>query len=149
MFNVKYVLLNEQASQPEFKTNGSGGFDFSSAVDTIVPVGKRVMIKTGLKIEFPIDYALMIHTRSSLSTKYGIVLGNGSAGVIDSDYRGEIMICLWNTGEEDFTVSVGDRIAQGVFTRVASKSEINLIQVQETNLSETERGSGGFGSTGK
>jgi dUTP pyrophosphatase len=140
---LKVKKLNELAKVPEYKTVGSSGFDFSSVEDLFLKVGEKALIKTGLSFEIPENLEIQIRPRSGLALKYGVTVLN-SPGTIDSDYRGEIQIILINHGKEDFQISVGDRIAQGVVARV---EKVNLQITDE--VSQTERGSGGFGSTGK
>lgn len=139
---IKIKTLSGQL--PQYETAGSAGMDIRAYIEepvTIAP-GKRVLIPTGLFMEIPEGYEVQIRARSGLAVKHGIGLTNG-IGTIDSDYRGEIKVSLINWGEEDFTVNNGDRIAQIV---VAKYERAQLVQAEE--LSETERGSGGFGHTG-
>ena len=139
---IKIKTLSGQL--PQYETAGSAGMDIRAYIEepvTIAP-GKRALIPTGLFMEIPEGYEVQIRARSGLAVKYGIGLTNG-IGTIDSDYRGEIKVSLINWGEEDFTVNNGDRIAQIV---VAKYERAQLVQAEE--LSETERGSGGFGHTG-
>ncbi len=129
---------------PEYETAGSAGMDIRAYIEEPVTIqpGKRALISTGLFFEIPQGYEVQIRARSGLSVKHGIGLTNG-IGTIDSDYRGEIKVSLINWGEEAFTVNNGDRIAQMV---VCSYQQAELEIADE--LSETERGSGGFGHTG-
>jgi dUTP pyrophosphatase len=139
---IKIKTLSGQL--PQYETAGSAGMDIRAYIEepvTIAP-GKRALIPTGLFMEIPEGYEVQIRARSGLAVKHGIGLTNG-IGTIDSDYRGEIKVSLINWGEEDFTVNNGDRIAQIV---VAKYERAQLVQAEE--LSETERGSGGFGHTG-
>lgn len=139
---IKVKTLSGQL--PQYETAGSAGMDIRAYLEepvTIAP-GKRALIPTGLFMEIPEGYEVQIRARSGLAVKHGIGLTNG-IGTIDSDYRGEIKVSLINWGEEDFTVNNGDRIAQIV---VAKYERAQLVQAEE--LSETERGSGGFGHTG-
>ena len=108
----------------------------------IIEPGKRALIPTGLFMEFEPGYEVQIRARSGLAVKYGIGLVNG-VGTIDSDYRGEVKVALINMGETAFEVKDGDRIAQMVISPVA-RAEVEPAG----DLSDTERGSGGFGSTG-
>ena len=106
--------------------------------------GGRAVIPTGIAIALPsADYVALVFARSGLGIKHGVVPGN-CVGVIDSDYRGEIMVGLYNSGESEYTVQPGDRIAQLMVTPVVQAS-VELVD----ELDETERGAGGFGSTGK
>lgn len=139
---IKIKTLSGQL--PQYETAGSAGMDIRAYIEepvTIAP-GKRALIPTGLFMEIPEGYEVQIRARSGLAVKHGIGLTNG-IGTIDSDYRGEIKVSLINWGEEDFTVNNGDRIAQIV---VAKYERAELCQAEE--LSETERGAGGFGHTG-
>ena len=129
---------------PQYETEGSAGMDIKAYIDGSIEIepGKRALIPTGLFMEIPTGYEVQIRARSGLAVKYGIGLTNG-VGTIDSDYRGEIKVSLINWGDEVFTVNNGDRIAQMVVCRY---EKVQLTQVDE--LSDTERGSGGFGHTG-
>lgn len=141
--NIKVVNTSD-LPLPSYQTEHAAGFDLLAAVEqdvTIMP-SERTIIPTGLKIELPEGYELQIRGRSGLAAKSGIMLANG-VGTIDTDYRGEIGIILLNTSKEPFTVHRGDRIAQGI---VAQFEQASWIEVNE--LSETSRGTGGFGSTG-
>jgi len=129
---------------PEYETKGAAGMDLKARVDaplTIEP-GKRALVPTGLSIELPAGYEAQLRARSGLAAKHGIGIVNG-VGTIDSDYRGEIKICLINHGEEAFIIKDGDRVAQLVIARYV---RVNLETVSE--LSDSERGTGGFGHTG-
>lgn len=132
---------------PKYETSGSAALDLCAALDdgenVVIHPGERKMIPTGIAISPETsDVVAIIAARSGLGIKKGICLANG-IGVIDSDYRGEISVGLYNTSTEDFTVCRGDRIAQMMFMPVLTA---NLITADE--LDETERGEGGFGSTG-
>lgn len=139
--------LNEKAQIPKRATSYSAGYDLYACLenDTVIEKGKTVKIPTGISAEIDgtKDCALFIFARSSLATKNGIAPAN-CVGVVDWDYRGEIIVALHNSGEEDFTVKNGDRIAQLVAAPVFTP---DVCEVSE--LSDTERGAGGFGSTGK
>lgn len=129
---------------PEYETDGSAGMDIRAYINEPVTLasGKRALIPTGLFMEIPSGFEVQIRARSGLAVKYGIGLTNG-IGTIDSDYRGEIKVSLINWGEEDFVVNNGDRIAQMVVCRY-EKAELEKV----SELTETARGSGGFGHTG-
>lgn len=141
---MKIKLLREGAKVPERATEGSAGYDLCACIenDVILKPREIKIIPTGISVMAEKDTAVMIYARSGLSTKHGISLANG-VGVVDSDYRGEIGVALINNGAEDFTVENGMRIAQMVITPVLTP---DLMVSDE--LSETERGKGGFGSTG-
>ncbi len=130
---------------PSYATAGSAGCDLYAAIEkplVIVP-GQRVLVTTGIKICLPLGYEAQIRPRSGLAIKHGITLVN-SPGTIDSDYRGTIMVIMINLGQENYTIHRGDRIAQMV---IAPVCQANWIQQDE--LDDTERGDGGFGSTGR
>lgn len=129
---------------PSYSTLKSAGMDLCAAIDEdiVLPVGKRVLIKTGLCIALEDGFEAQIRPRSGLALKNGITVLN-TPGTIDADYRGEIGVILINLGEEDFTISRGMRIAQMIIARY-TQAEFELVE----ELSETARGEGGFGSTG-
>ena len=142
---MKIKLLREGAKVPMRATEGSAGYDLCACIENYITLkpSEIKIIPTGISVMAEKNTAVMIYARSGLSTKYGISLANG-VGVVDSDYRGEVGVALINNGAEDFTVENGMRIAQMVITPVLTP---DLIVSDE--LSETERGEGGFGSTGK
>jgi dUTP pyrophosphatase len=140
--NLKVKKLNSLAKIPQYKTEGSSGFDLSSVDEVLLKKGSRVLVKTGLSFEIPENFEIQIRPRSGLALKHGITVLN-SPGTIDSDYRGELQIILINHSEEDFQISIGDRIAQGILAKV---EKMEIVEVSEVN--ETQRSSGGFGSTG-
>ncbi len=144
--NVKIKLLREGVALPEYATDGSAAVDLRSAADgdvTVAP-GQRVLIPTGIAIAPETrGVVAVLAARSGLSLKHGITTTNG-IGVIDSDYRGEICASLINVSDAPYTIKVGERVAQLMFMPVFTA---NLILTNE--LDETERGEGGFGSTGK
>lgn len=137
--------LRPQAVLPVRATSGSAGMDLSACIEepiTLAP-GSRILIPTGIAAAIPQGAAGMIYARSSLGVKHGIALSNG-VGVIDSDYRGEIHVGLCNFSSEPYTIHPGERIAQLVLHPVL------LPEVLETQeLDDTQRGTGGFGSTGR
>jgi len=139
MFQVKKIVSH--AVIPKRATEGSAGLDISSSVDAVVPSQKWLAVATGISITVPRYCYARIAPRSGLTFKYGIQVG---AGVIDSDYTGEIKVILFNHGENDFIIKTGDRIAQLIFEKIVTNE---LQEVEE--LVQTDRGSGGFGSTGK
>lgn len=135
---------SEGLALPSYGTAGAAGMDFQAAIDAplMLKSGERCLIPTGLCIALPKGYELQIRPRSGLALKHGLVVPN-SPGTIDEDYRGEIRIILMNMGTEDFVIERGMRVAQGVLAPVVR------IQWQECiSLDTTERGRGGFGSTG-
>lgn len=130
---------------PHYATEHSAGMDLRANLDAPVVLGplERKIIPTGLFIELPEGYEAQIRPRSGLAAKHGITCLN-TPGTIDADYRGEIGVILANVSNESFTVNDGERICQMV---IAQYTKANLVEVQE--LSETDRGAGGFGSTGR
>ncbi len=134
----------EGVELPKYETPGSAGLDIKAfiASDFAIPPMGRAKIPTGLFFEIPEGYEAQIRPRSGLALKWGVTLLN-SPGTIDSDYRGELEVILFNTGSESFTVKNGDRIAQMVISPV-----VRAVISEAERLSETERGAGGFGSTG-
>lgn len=129
---------------PEYKTAGAAGADVCAFIDTPVELkaGDKAMIGTGLCFAIPEGYEIQVRPRSGLAAKNGVTVLN-TPGTIDSDYRGELKVILVNLGKEPFIVNNGDRIAQIVAAPVTQA----LFKVVDS-LDETERGSGGFGSTG-
>ena len=129
---------------PHYASSGAAGMDLLAAIDSdmIIRAGERALVPTGLRIGLPAGYELQIRPRSGLALKHGITLPN-TPGTIDEDYRGEIGVIILNTGREDFVVTRGMRIAQAVLAPV-----IRLTWVEVSELDETARGTGGFGSTG-
>lgn len=143
--NVKIKKMRSEVGDLFYATPGSAGVDLTACIDRPVTIrqGCRVMIPTGIAIELPSkNFVTLIFARSGLSSKHGIAMANGTA-VIDSDYRGEIICPMQNNSHEDYTINPGDRIGQAVFMPVALA---NFEYVEE--LDQTERGAGGFGSTG-
>ncbi len=141
---VKIQYINEKIAKPEYATEGSAGMDLVASIKEPLEIkaGDRAMIPSGIAIQMPKGYGGFVFPRSGLSYKSGITLCN-SVGVIDSDYTGEIKIAVHNTSNNDYTIHPGDRIAQLVFLPVGIAE---LVECKA--LDETDRGSGGFGSTG-
>lgn len=143
--HVKRLRDAEGVSVPAYMTAHAAGVDLHAAVDCPVELqpGERALVPTGLAIELPDGYEAQIRPRSGLAHKHGISLVN-SPGTIDPDYRGEISIIIINHGNEPFVVNAGDRIAQMVIAPF-----IRATFVEVDTLTETVRGSGGFGHTGR
>ena len=138
------IKISNGAAPPEYETPGSAGMDIRALLDSpiVLKPGDRALIPTGLFVEIPIGYEAQIRARSGLAVKYGVALING-VGTIDSDYRGEIQVGLINLGRDDFTIKSGDRIAQMVIAAY-EKAQWEVVET----LTDTERGTGGFGHTG-
>ncbi|OQB16049.1 MAG: Deoxyuridine 5'-triphosphate nucleotidohydrolase [Firmicutes bacterium ADurb.Bin193] len=147
---LKIKALSEKIGRdipyPFYATEGSAGMDLAACIDTPLTVkpGERVAVPTGIAVGLPSsEYVGLVFARSSLGLKKGITLPN-AVGVIDSDYRGEILVAITNISREDYTINPGERIAQLVIMPVC------VAQIEITNeLEHTQRGGGGFGSTGK
>lgn len=145
MNELKLKKLRESAVVPQRATSGSAGLDLSACLEQplAIPAGGRALIPTGIAIALPGPaYVALLFARSSLGVRRGLMLTNG-VGVIDSDYRGEIKIGVYNFTNEPCIVENGERLAQLVVTQTAA---LPVLEVEE--LGETERGEGGFGSTG-
>ena len=145
MVKVLFKRLNHKARLPKYKTDGSSGMDLMACIDEkiIISPQESKLIPTGIAIAIPKDTEIQIRPRSGLAAKSNISVLN-TPGTIDSDYRGELKIILFNHSKDKFTVNDGDRIAQMVLMPVLK------VEFEEINeLPETIRGSGGFGSTGK
>lgn len=142
---LKIKKLNEKAILPTYGSPYSAGADLYACIDEDITVepGKTVFVKTGLAMEIPVGFAAFIYARSGLACKKGLAPAN-KVGVVDCDYRGEVMVALHNHSDEARTVSVGERIAQLV---IAPYYTADFCECDE--LSDTVRGEGGFGSTGR
>lgn len=143
------IINNSENPDPTYQKVGDSGFDFMASLPegatiTIEPM-KRALIPTGLHFQIPIGFELQVRPRSGLALKNGITVLN-TPGTVDSGYRGEVKVILFNTGEEPFVIKNGDRIAQGVIAPVQFSKTTKFVRVN--NLDESDRGSGGFGSTG-
>ena len=134
-------LLDNNAKVPTKANPNDAGFDLYSVLDTVIPPKQRKTVRTGIAIQMPDHLAGLIWPRSGLSVKQGIDV---LAGVVDSGYRGEIMVCLYNTSDEVVGINTGDRIAQIIFQEVPRVT----MEVHET-LGSSQRGDNGFGSSGK
>ncbi|XP_014245631.1 deoxyuridine 5'-triphosphate nucleotidohydrolase [Cimex lectularius] len=137
---LRYIKLTEKAFAPVIGSQKAAGFDLRSAYDYVIPARGKGLVKTDLQIDLPEGCYGRIAPRSGLAWKNHIDVG---AGVIDADYRGNVGVVLFNHGSEDFHVKEGDRIAQLICEKIFYPS---LQEVEE--IKETERGTGGFGSTG-
>ena len=142
---MKIDIINKSPhALPSYQTNGSSGMDLRAHLekDIVLKPMERSIIPTGLFMALPLGYEAQVRPRSGLAAKYGLTVLN-SPGTIDADYRGEIGVILVNLSDTDFTVKNGERVAQLVISK-HERGEWVSIQ----NLSDTSRGSGGFGSTG-
>ncbi len=141
---VAIKKLDEKAIVPSYGSEYAAGADLYACLsgDLVIPPHKTVLIPTGIAIELPLGYAGLIYARSGLATKKGLAPAN-KVGVVDCDYRGEVKVALHNHSEEEQSVCAGERIAQLVITPYLT-AEFSVGE----ELSQTERGDGGFGSTG-
>ena len=145
MVKVLIKKLDPEVKLPEYKTNGASGMDLKAFIKKPINLKPKTssLIPTGLSVAFVKDYEIQIRPRSGLAAKNNITVLN-TPGTIDSDYRGEIKVIIYNHGDDSFIVNNGDRIAQMVLSPVIK------IELEEANeLPKTLRGKGGFGSTGK
>ena len=145
MAKVLIKKLNPDVELPAYKTNGASGMDLMAFIKEPIKISPNSshMVPTGLSMAFSEDYEVQIRPRSGLAAKSSVTVLN-TPGTIDSDYRGEIKIILFNHGKVDFIINNKDRVAQMVLTPIV-KMELEEID----NLPDTSRGEGGFGSTGK
>lgn len=141
--------VHPDAVIPKYATPGAAGFDLVAIEDVVIVPGQTTAVKTGLSVEVPFGYEMQIRPRSGLSLKTALRVSN-APGTVDSDYRGEVAVILTNSSPKNVAgslheyIKVGDRIAQGVIVPVVQAQFEEVVE-----LSETERGAGGFGSTGK
>ena len=145
MAKVLIKRLDPAVKLPVYKTNGASGMDLIAFINKPINIKPKTssLVATGLSVAFSKDYEIQIRPRSGLAAKNNISVLN-TPGTIDSDYRGEIKVIIYNHGNNDFTINNGDRIAQMILAPVVK------MELEETNnLPETIRGEGGFGSTGK
>ncbi len=142
---VEFQKLRPDAAIPRYMTSGAAGLDLTAAIDEPIeiPPGQRRMVGTGLAVAIPHGFEGSVRPRSGLARDHGITLAN-SPGTVDSDYRGELRVIAVNHGDVPFVVRPGERIAQIVIAPVA---HAEVVEVAE--LSPTDRGAGGFGSTGR
>ena len=145
MVKVLVKKLNSKANLPKYKTDGSSGMDLMAFTEEpiIIKPQESALVPTGISIAIPEDTEIQIRPRSGLAAKSSISVLN-TPGTIDSDYRGEIKIILFNHGREEFTINNNDRVAQMILVPIL-KAEFEEV----SDLPKTLRGSGGFGSTGK
>ncbi len=139
---LRFKRIHPDAVLPAYAHPSDAGMDLKSVADVVIPRGGRALVPTGLVVLLPPGYEAQVRPRSGLALKHGVTVLN-SPGTIDSGYRGEIGVILANFGAADFAVKTGDKIAQLVIAPVTQP------QVEETDvIDETDRGAGGFGSTG-
>ena len=142
--DIQRMEGNEDLPLPGYMSSGASGMDLYAAVadPVVISSGEVALIPVGIRIALPEGFEAQVRPRSGLAAKHGIGILN-SPGTIDSDYRGEIKVIMFNFGKEPFAVNRGERIAQMVITRVA-----RAVLVEQDDLEDTQRGSGGFGHSG-
>jgi dUTP pyrophosphatase len=140
--SVPVLIVSEPELRPSYAKPGDAGCDLRAAEASVVPARGRMLVKTGVSIALPDGYVGLVHPRSGLAAKHGITVLN-TPGTIDAGYRGEIMVTLYNSTDEDFSISRLDRIAQLVIQEFRMA---DFIQVEK--LPESDRGESGFGSSG-
>ena len=140
--SVQVLIVADSELMPTYAKPGDAGCDLRASEAAVVPARGRVLVKTGVSIALPEGYVGLVHPRSGLAAKYGVTVLN-TPGTIDAGYRGELMVTLYNSSDEDFEIARLDRIAQLV---IQEFSVANFIQVEK--LPESHRGESGFGSTG-
>lgn len=138
----KVATVHANAVIPTRATSGSAGLDLSSVEDVVIPPSSWKSISTGIIVSIPVDAYARIAPRSGLAFRHGLAIG---AGVVDSDFRGPIKVIMFNHGATEFAVKTGDRIAQLILEKIYT---IDPVLVIPSEIDETSRGSGGFGSTG-
>lgn len=155
MADIKFKRLTVDAIVPTASTPGSAGMDISARVHAVIPVREWITVPTGIALEIPSDCYARIAPRSGLAFSYGLMV---NAGVVDSDYRGEIKVIMYNPGTSAYRISPGDKIAQLIFERIYAPADlrVQILDVDDTNiggggggsaLSQSSRGDQGFGST--
>jgi dUTP diphosphatase len=140
--HIARLANGEGLPLPAYETQGAAGMDLRAAEKTVLRPGERYLMPTGFAIALPEGYEAQVRPRSGLAVKHGVTVLN-APGTIDCDYRGEIKVPLISHGQSDFVIQRGDRIAQMVIAAVA-----RIVWQEDESLDETERGSGGFGSSG-
>lgn len=138
---IKVKKVHPEAKIPTYAHEGDAGFDLFAIEDVIIPVGARVLVGTGIAMEIPLGYVGLIWDKSGLSMNHGL---KNLGGVIDAGYRGEIKAGVVNLSDEAYTIHAGNKVAQMLIQKV-ERAEIQEVD----DLSDTTRGKGGFGSTGK
>lgn len=137
-----FKRIHPDATLPAYAHASDAGMDVRSVEDLTIPAGRRALVHTGLVMELPLGYEAQVRPRSGLALKHGITVLN-TPGTIDAGYRGEVGVILANFGDADFAVKKGDKIAQIV---IAPVTQPEIVEVADVNA--TDRGAGGFGSTG-
>jgi dUTP pyrophosphatase len=141
--SLEVLIIAEPGFEPSYAKAGDAGADLRSTETLSLGPGQRALVKTGVRIAMPDGYVGLVHPRSGLAFKHGITVLN-TPGTVDAGYRGEIMVTLFNSSSEAFEINRGDRIAQLVFQKV-ERAQFHPV----SELPESSRGDGGFGSSGR
>lgn len=139
---IKIQKINKDAVIPRYVHSGDAGMDLYSIEDLVLPAGERALVGTGLKFEIPVGFELQIRPKSGLAANFGITVLN-TPGTVDSGYRGEVKVIVFNSSKNDYQIKKGEKIAQGV---IAKHETAEIEEVEELN--DSSRGESGFGSTG-
>ena len=145
---MRIFVTKQGANMPQYESKGAAGMDLAACLDSPITIepGDIAMVPTGLSIALPTGHEAQVRPRSGLAAKHGITVLN-SPGTIDEDYRGEIKVILINHSRDAFVINHGERIAQLV---IAGVTQVDVLEVESADaLGETDRGAGGFGSTGR
>lgn len=144
MEQINVICKVNKDMLPRYQTEGSSGADLKADIseDIILPPGEKILVPTGLRLQIPLGYEAQVRPRSGLAAKQGVTVLN-TPGTIDADYRGEVKVILINLSKKDVSIQRGDRIAQIVFAPV-----VRALFAPQAEINETDRGAGGFGSTG-
>jgi dUTP pyrophosphatase len=149
-YKIELKFVNKSNNpDPEYATDGSSGFDLRANLDSPMTIKSEdyAMVPTGLYFDIPENFEIQVRPRSGLAAKNGVTVLN-TPGTVDSDYTGEVKVILINHGNQDFVINNGDRIAQAVLSSVTAKNVVSFSKIEEISKN-TNRASGGFGSTGK
>ena len=142
---LTYEKINPNAVEPKYNYPSDSGFDLHSTVSYNIPPLSRMVVPTGIKLSIPVGYEIQIRSKSGLALNQGIMVLN-SPGTVDQGYTGEIKVILFNTNQKDYTVNIGDKVAQAVLCPVMCGEVVDLINVEK--IEDGERSDKGFGSTG-
>jgi len=149
-YKIELKFVNKSNNpDPEYATEGSSGFDLRANLDSPMTIKSKdyAMVPTGLYFDIPENFEIQVRPRSGLAAKNGVTVLN-TPGTVDSDYTGEVKVILINHGNQDFVINNGDRIVQAVLSSVTAKNVVSFSKIEEISKN-TNRASGGFGSTGK
>lgn len=141
---IKWIKVHPAAVVPKFVHIGDAGADFTAIENVTIKAGERSLLRTGLKVEIPHGYEIQVRPRSGLSLKTPLIVAN-APGTIDSSFKAECCVVMWNAGVEPYEIKAGTRIAQAVACKLPN---VEHIEATEKEMTDSARGQGGFGSTG-